>query len=279
MHINQRYENEDFLIEGCIKLANELIQYYTKQYLDFPPFHPERIAETLLNIKVEENDISRSGCVSTYKEKKFIILNKKEPSNRKRFTCAHELAHILFYEKMLTTENIDVERLCDIFASNLLMPAKYLEKAFQDFELNFNFKTLEEIINSFKVSLISLIYRIKYLKLLKNSNNIILLFEDKVNKFTGQDKKLRVYKSILPVKSVFYIPENIGVDTLGLSVEKLRKLDVLESTPSITESLISQMIDIHTGKYKKKVITCNAIYKCYGYTEHKYILGLFDVRQ
>lgn len=263
----------------CEKFVDGLIEAYIEKYSDCPPFDPRRIAEEWFNIKVEEKnkDITRSGCALTFEGERFIIVND-ESFYRRKFTIAHELAHLLFHNKILTIEDVDIEQLCDYFAFNLLMPAKHFEIFARDIiESDFSFETLEKIKDHFQVSLESMILRLNGLKLIENPHRFILIFKENINKFTECDKKLRVYRRVLPKKSDFYIPENIGGDTLGLPAEELAKLGNLESLPPTEGNVISPMKDARTGKYKKQVVTCNATYKCYGHTEHKSIVGLFEI--
>jgi Zn-dependent peptidase ImmA (M78 family) len=281
----KRLRNEEkipeALVEACEKLANDLIKEYKKRYSDTPPFdpvmiNPEAIAKQL-HIKVRKEDISRLGYALTGGGEETIVLDKKERRDyRSRWTCAHELAHILFSN--LETKDINIERLCNIFAANLLMPAEYMRKFSQNIENNFSFQTFENIKKYFDVSLESVILRINELNLLKNPDYFILILKEEVNKFTGRTKKLRVSSRVLPTKADFYIPENIGAVTLGLSmVEELLGLSNLESKVVPQEHLILRVRDPHTGKYKREGVTCRAKYKCYGTTaEYKYILGLFD---
>jgi Zn-dependent peptidase ImmA (M78 family) len=68
-----------------------------------------------------------------------IIVNEDEPQVRQRFTMAHELKHVLdaahtpavLYPtvgEMDTDER--AERVCDFFAASLLMPRKWVKRAF-----------------------------------------------------------------------------------------------------------------------------------------------------
>ena len=82
-----------------------------------------------------------------FKKSKTILISTYRPEGRLRFTCAHELGHFVFghgdhfdelVEKADSTEARFEERLCDAFASFLLMPKTTLISGFKkrDVEIN-----------------------------------------------------------------------------------------------------------------------------------------------
>ena len=96
-----------------------------------------------------------------------IIVNEADKETRQRFTQAHELIEILFSElpgdiRMdRLKENIfgtRKERICQLGAANLLMPAEsYFPKASQ---MGVSFHTAELLASEFEVSLIAALFRI-----------------------------------------------------------------------------------------------------------------------
>ena len=124
-----------------------------------PPVDVQRIAERLgIEVKVEPVDDDLSGFL--YREPKtdraVIGVNAKHHPNRRTFTIAHELGHFLLHESetvhldnkkdgytlqlrnpaSATGESIN-EREANLFAAELLMPAKFLARELRkkDFDL------------------------------------------------------------------------------------------------------------------------------------------------
>lgn len=102
------------------------------------PVDTSRLAR-LVNARVELSPIGVDGRLSTLGGGGFLIeLKRDAPRRRQRFTCAHELGHVLFVEALglddalrqragrISECNDDVdrveERLCDYAAAELLMP-------------------------------------------------------------------------------------------------------------------------------------------------------------
>lgn len=120
-----------------------------------------------------------SGALVKEPEKDpYIILDKDDHNNRKRFSCAHELGH---YISRIESNNIDIEysyvdlrsdlSSCGIdeeeifanrFAANLLMPGILVKKFHKKGNSHF------EMAIFFGVSTEALKYRLKALGLLKN---------------------------------------------------------------------------------------------------------------
>lgn len=58
-----------------------------------------------------------------------IILNSRMENDRKRFTLAHELGHIIMHFEFPVSEYRDKETEANRFASEFLMPAKYIKQS------------------------------------------------------------------------------------------------------------------------------------------------------
>lgn len=95
-----------------------------------PSFNPYTYAEKL-GIQVEEKEnMALDGFLTSDSGQFKIVLKKKAKQQRKNFTLAHEIAHTFFYDLLThpayvaTNGDFDPaeERLCDIAASELLMP-------------------------------------------------------------------------------------------------------------------------------------------------------------
>jgi Zn-dependent peptidase ImmA (M78 family) len=155
------------IVDRAKSLAEKLIKHNGH---DTPPFSPYDYARFLgINeiIKTDLGDLSalvlRSYGGSTIK------INKNHSLERQNFSCAHELGHLLLDELCQTnciqpvefrSYNPPVhkmafmrakERLCDIAATELLMPENIFKKYLCN--LGTSISTIEKLANLFKVSL------------------------------------------------------------------------------------------------------------------------------
>jgi Zn-dependent peptidase ImmA (M78 family) len=292
----------DLLIEALTeeykRLADELILKYQKNYA-FPPLNAVNLATDILKIKVKEDSINSSGYALKHKDEALIVLNNKDNLFRKNYTCAHEIAHMFFSEilERINKENLEykpedyiqtvfkrnekmspIEKLCDSFAANLLLPSKFLGMYAQDIEDNFSFKVFEEMARSFNVNLTPLFIKINEYGLIKNPNRFIIKFSEQKGK-KGREEKLRVGMRVFPEKSNFFIPSDVGADTLGLDgISNWIILNPSETT-SATENISLRFKDPLTQKWQSnnKNISCNVQYKCYGTEKYNYTIGLFEM--
>lgn len=78
--------------------------------------------------------------------KRVIVVNANHPSSRQRFTAAHELGHFVLHAKLgeipifahrdkvsYTSSDKQDEWDANVFAANLLMPKKFIERTVEDF--------------------------------------------------------------------------------------------------------------------------------------------------
>jgi IrrE N-terminal-like domain len=60
-----------------------------------------------------------------------VVLSKSAPATRKRFTLAHEIAHLLLFPREAAhNHRRETEELCNLVASELLIPTHFLAKLF-----------------------------------------------------------------------------------------------------------------------------------------------------
>lgn len=105
-----------------------------------PPIDLFAIARSR-DIRIVAVEMEYDGILSRSKGGKYLIeLNSEKPETRKRFTIAHELAHVLFLDQeedrgeeairlrethiQLPETDLEEERLCDAGAAEILMPAQ-----------------------------------------------------------------------------------------------------------------------------------------------------------
>lgn len=125
-------------------------------------FHPDR-----------EDNLTIAGFMSF--NDKTIVLNANDSAKRRRFTCAHEVGHILLHEdhvredggdivyrteKLHDSENKTIEREANYFAGCLLMP-KYLFTT----EFDKNYGDIDSLSHLFGVSRNAVVIRISELNL------------------------------------------------------------------------------------------------------------------
>jgi Zn-dependent peptidase ImmA (M78 family) len=125
------------------------------------------------------NDVS--GILD--KISKHIYLNSEESKNRRLFTLAHEIGHILLHEK-LTGEitrkkdlssfsgvNLELEKEANLFAISLILPEKYiLEYWNNEFVIKYNKNTAEDASVYFSSSLEAMKWRLHNLGLLMKND-------------------------------------------------------------------------------------------------------------
>ncbi len=93
----------------------------------------------------------------------LIILLNNIDGERQRFTIAHELGHLVLNIK---NQNLDEEKMCNKFASNLLMPKEAVIKEFGISRNNISFYELRAFKKEYKVSMAATIYRLKELNII-----------------------------------------------------------------------------------------------------------------
>ena len=108
----------------------EAIRSIARSLLDDPisiPTNLESVARRLNVAKVLEEPLPFDGVLMRNKNGLTIKVNSLAHARRRRFTLAHELAHALLTNESKSSRRrsfngSEVERLCDIAASELLMP-------------------------------------------------------------------------------------------------------------------------------------------------------------
>lgn len=93
----------------------------------------------------------------------IVLLDDIKDGARQRFTIAHELGHLILN---INNDELDEEKLCNRFASALLMPKEAITNEFGYSRRNINFFELTAFKNEFKVSYTTIIYRLKDLNII-----------------------------------------------------------------------------------------------------------------
>lgn len=164
-NITQKFENKCKLIGYIIDEFSESIEWpdfslsplnveegYTPQYiagynrklLKLTKDEPVKNIISLLEqngiIIYEIDEIEKFDGVSFITDKGFpvIIVNKNFTNDRKRFTIAHELGHILLHNENLypISSYRDKEKEANIFASEFLMPENEIKNSLRHLKMN-----------------------------------------------------------------------------------------------------------------------------------------------
>lgn len=277
------------------QVAREVLQEYQQKYnINFPPYDPE-LAANIYGISVETTNYlsTSSGRLITTQEKIQILLNKMETKNRRRFSCAHELAHAILrgYIKRDMNETVvqqgprvEEEYRANIFAESFLMPEKDVVDVFSSFSNALEAEIVMIKLSSvFEVHEYAMIYRLAKLELpVKPWFFLIMKYMAPTSKKVSETKtsKLRVLRSA--TSEMIYIPQNLGADSIGLSVSSLtlEQINNFHSLKSI-ERLSVKTLNTGEGAIWKDVeIYCQATYRSSSSpATGPVILGFFTIKE
>lgn len=184
----------------------------------------ERNGVVVIFIDLESADKFDGLTMFTNKQVPVIWLNKKMPNDRKRFSLAHELGHLVMHLRSqdLDKPEVDKEREANEFASEFLMPKELCKMDF--FNLRYNDLALRKVY--WKVSKAAIIYRARELNCISESTKRYLFITLGRN---GERKQESVEVSIDSPKIVYKMTK-LHLDELEYSMEELA--DLLGLSPS-----------------------------------------------
>ncbi len=170
--VETRFKYESKNICHTVKDAEEEANAFrTKNNLGNDPIY--NLTELLedLGIKVYQDKgvVDDISGLSDWVDKKegiaVIFVNSTHPLDRRRFTLAHELGHLVlnFPE---TLSNKSIENLCNRFAAALLMPADHLIRELGNKRKSIHLKELELIKTQYGMSPQALLHRAKDLNII-----------------------------------------------------------------------------------------------------------------
>ena len=133
-----------------------------------------------VRIEAVDNDLSGFLFRDAQSNKAIIGVNDSHHENRQRFTIAHEIGHYLLHagepvhvdganvafrlnhrDAMSSTGSDDSEREANLFAAELLMPARFLEKDLKSRDIDLlDDKLVRELAEQYKVSTQALTFRL-----------------------------------------------------------------------------------------------------------------------
>ncbi|WP_343558996.1 XRE family transcriptional regulator [Sphingobacterium sp.] len=154
---------------------------YTRRFLRISPDLPIKDIFTVLEkhgiIIYELNAVEKFDGVSFISDLGFpvIIINKNFSNDRKRFTIAHELGHLVMHNEnnFPVSEYRDKEKEANNFASEFLMPEESIKNSLRNLKIN----ELGELKSYWLTSMSSIIRRAKDLKCIDESRYKYFLIE------------------------------------------------------------------------------------------------------
>lgn len=135
--------------------------------IDSLPDSPVKVVEAAYGIGLEVYKATLPDGISGMlkRRERKIYVEKSDPEEKQRFTCAHEIGHFIlhgedYYNNVLFRSLITnvLEKEANTMAAEILMPRYFVER-FADSDL-----PLEEVAQKFKVSEGAARFRIKYIK-------------------------------------------------------------------------------------------------------------------
>lgn len=146
----------------------------------------------------------------------LVVLNNDQPSDRARFTLAHELAHLVMHH--FPTPNMEQE--AHAFASALLMPAADISPYFQGRRIDL--ATLAALKPEWKVSMAALLMRAHKLKFLTDNQHTYLWKQVSARGFRLREPPELDFAPEIP--EVFDQIIGLHINGLGYTERELAKL-------------------------------------------------------
>lgn len=112
-------------------------------------------------IEVDENDKFSGACIMV-ESIPIIVINKNMPSERKRLTIFHELGHLI----MNFGHNADEEKLCNIFANEVLIPSEKFISIIGSLRHDISLVELKAIQQEYGISIDALIVKARLLNII-----------------------------------------------------------------------------------------------------------------
>lgn len=146
------------------------------------------------NIKVFQVNVDRSfsGMSTVIKDKVAVIVLNESPEipvARKRFTALHELAHL--YLDLSSFDEKESERMCDIFASAMLLPANKLREYLGNKRSQVIMKELYIIGEQYGITMSAIMYKAFNLGIISASYHKFFMI--KYNQYKTKEKEFEVY--------------------------------------------------------------------------------------
>lgn len=152
----------------------------------------EMLEENNIKVFLPGVDRSFSGMSTIIKDKIAVIVlnqNQEIPVARKRFTALHELAHL--YLDLSGFDEKESEKMCDIFASAMLLPANKLKEYLGNKRSQIIMKELSMIAGQYGITMSAIMYRAFNLGIISASYHKFFMI--KYNQYKTKEKEFGVY--------------------------------------------------------------------------------------
>lgn len=158
----------------------------------------------------------------------IILLDDIKDGARERFTIAHELGHLVLN---IDNNELDEEKLCNRFASALLMPKEAIINEFGYSRGNINFFELIAFKNEYKVSYTAIIYRLKDLGIISEYlyKRLSIFLNERISKNDPNpiktEKSYQFKKIVYKLEADGIISINKACELLGVTVNEYNNED------------------------------------------------------
>ncbi len=116
-------------------------------------------------IEIEASSTFDGSCICDSRIP-IIVLNRNAISERKRLTLFHELAHLILSFK----EGTNVEKLCNIFANEVLLPSSVLRQIVGERRKNISLVELKDIQQMYGISIEAIMAKAHQLNIINESH-------------------------------------------------------------------------------------------------------------
>lgn len=158
----------------------------------------------------------------------IVLLDGIKDGARQRFTIAHELGHLVLN---INNDKLDEEKLCNRFASALLMPKEAIINEFGYSRGNINFFELTAFKNEFKVSYAAIVYRLKDLNIITEYlyKKLSIFLSQKIGKIDPNpiqpEISYQFKKIVYKLEADEIISLNKACELLGVTVDEYNNED------------------------------------------------------
>ena len=158
----------------------------------------------------------------------IVLLDGIKDGARQRFTIAHELGHLILN---INNNELDEERMCNRFASALLMPKEAIINEFGYSRGNINFFELTAFKNEFKVSYTAIVYRLKDLNIISEYlyKKLSIFLSQRIGKNDPKpiqpEKSFQFKKIVYKLEADEIISINKACELLGVTADEYNNED------------------------------------------------------
>lgn len=138
-------------------------------------------------IEIDADSKFDGSCVKNI-DLPVIVLNRNIIPERRRLTLFHELAHLV----LRFEEGADVERLCNVFANEVLLPSAALKSLLGERRKNLSWKELKLIQESYGISVDAILVKAKQIGIISETTHRALCIDLNRN----PELKMRVQESV-----------------------------------------------------------------------------------